>query len=157
MIVIVNVSVSFPFLFVAVILTLLLPASDLVGVPLTTPVVLFKDSPSGKFVAANVGSGKPVAVMVNDVIGTPAMKLLSDIFAMDGTVSSSSTLNTTVWLSVFVTFEIGLKFDAVITTFETASVVGVPLINPVVSLSVSPSGRFVAENVGVGNPVALNL
>jgi len=148
-IVIVTLRLTLPALFVAVTVKVKLPAA--VGVPESTPVLVFSDSPLGRPpVCVHVGAGLPVAVKVK-LYALPTVPLggLPEVIA--GAVGAEMVIVTLLLAlpSLFVAVTVKVKLPAA---------VGVPESTPVLVLKVKPLGKFpVCDQVGAGVPVAANV
>ncbi len=140
-----------PAMFVAVTVKLYGPA--VVGVPAMTPVVGFKESPTGSepAVTAKVGAGLPVALSVVDA-GAPTVRA-----GMDPLMVGATGAGATVPLKVFEAEP--AMFVAVTVNQNGPPVVGVPEMTPVVGFNVNPVGSSpaVTAKVGAGLPLPMSV
>ena len=133
-----RVAVPVPLVLVAVMVTAVEPR--LVGVPLITPVVVFRLKPAGNPVAPKlVGVLVAVIVYENDTSITP---LAPVALVMTGSADPMVRLSDAVPLPAL--------FVAVSVTVEVPAVVGVPLMTPVAVFTLKPAGSPLAPKlVGV--------
>jgi hypothetical protein len=125
--------------------TVLVPAA--LGVPLTAPVDAFTVRPAGKFAPAHVYGGVPPVTARLAAYATPATPPGSDVVVM---VSAGAMVRDRFFEALAC---VGLvESVTVIARVLVPATVGVPLIAPVDTFSVSPCGSPVTDQVSGALP-----
>ena len=125
-----------PFALVAVKVAALEPGA--VGVPEITPVAGSRFRPAGKLTALYDRITGLVATICIGMIGTPAARVAKVGLVTEGTVSELMRILIDAELPV------PLEFVACSTTSKSPLFVGVPVIWPLLALTVKPSGKPMA-------------
>jgi hypothetical protein len=134
--------VLLPVLLEIAIVKLLVPV--VVGVPVTAPVLEFKERPAGSepIDTLHVGPVQPVDVRVCEyAVPTPPVR--NDVVVMEQPAEALTRIDRAL-------VELPLLLDTAIVKLLVPVVVGVPVIAPVLELIESPAGKEPTDTVQVG-------
>ena len=122
---------------------------EVLAVPVIKPVELLIVKPAGNPLADQVATAPPVLVGGSNETVSPCKYVRDDVNEKSGTGKTIVKLKVTESLAP-------LGFVAlIVTSREVASVVGTPVISPVVELIERPAGNVPAETVQVPSPPVL--